>query len=87
MLEGVLYAAVLLATIVGVWASILCGYMFPTIRAFQRGHPQRWRILLLNASLGWTVAGWIASFIWAKKVADRGNDVGAPNRDAPKITT
>ena len=73
MLEGTLYAVVLLATLIGFWGLLLCGYLLPAIRAFQRGHPQRWRILLLNALLGWTIAGWIASFIWAKKVPERGN--------------
>jgi hypothetical protein len=78
MLEGLLYLAVLLATIVVVYGAVLSAYMLPTIRAFQRGHPHRWRILLLNAALGWTIAGWIASFIWAKKTADHRTDAVVP---------
>ncbi len=41
-------------------------YMLPTFTAYNRQHPQRFYIMLLNLFLGNTVVGWIATLIWAR---------------------
>ena len=41
-------------------------YMIPTFMAYNRQHPQRFFIMMLNLFLGNTVVGWIAAFIWAR---------------------
>jgi hypothetical protein len=40
-------------------------YVFPTIVAFARSHPNRWVILLINCVFGTTVIGWLGALIWA----------------------
>ena len=40
-------------------------YFLPTFCALLTKHPQAFAIGLLNFLLGWTVLGWVASFIWA----------------------
>ena len=40
-------------------------YFLPTIAAYRRRHHNREAIFLLNALLGWTVLGWIATAVWA----------------------
>ena len=67
MLGGLLYVVVLFATILGVWSAIACFYLLPSIMAFQRGHAMRWPILLVNLLLGWTVVGWFATLVWARR--------------------
>jgi hypothetical protein len=67
MLYGILYVVVLFASIIGVWSAIACFYLLPSIRAFQAKHAKRWRILLVNLLLGWTVVGWFATLIWATR--------------------
>ncbi len=42
-------------------------FSLPTIRAVVSNHPRRLAIILINIFLGWTVIGWIVSFIWAFK--------------------
>lgn len=69
MLESILYVVVLFATIIGVWSAIACFYLLPAIMAFQREHAKRWPILLVNLLLGWTVIGWFATLIWARRQA------------------
>jgi hypothetical protein len=45
---------------------ILLGmYLLPTIIAAARGHRQTGAIAGLNILLGWTVLGWIGSFVWS----------------------
>lgn len=56
-------ALLVLATIAILLIAI--GYMFPTIVAFGRGHPNRWVIGLLNFVFGATVLGWVGCLIWA----------------------
>lgn len=41
-------------------------YMLPTFTAYNRQHPQRFYIMLLNLFLGNTLVGWIAALIWAR---------------------
>jgi hypothetical protein len=40
-------------------------YFTPSIVAFYRARPSRFRIAFFNLLAGWTVIGWIAAFIWA----------------------
>ena len=45
---------------------ILLGlYFLPTGVAFAREHQARFRILVVNILVGWTVLGWIAVGFWA----------------------
>ena len=44
--------------------SLVC-YFLPGIVATLRGHRQTAAIWALNVLLGWTVIGWIASFVWS----------------------
>lgn len=41
-------------------------YMIPTFVAYNRKHPQRFFIMMLNLFLGNTLIGWIAALIWAR---------------------
>jgi len=41
-------------------------YLLPTITAYNRKHPQRFFIMMLNLILGSTFVGWIAALIWAR---------------------
>jgi len=41
-------------------------YLLPTITAYNRKHPQRFFIMMLNLFLGSTFIGWIAALIWAR---------------------
>jgi len=49
----------------GLIALIFCMYFLPTLIAAIRRHRQFIAIAALNVLLGWTVLGWIASFIWS----------------------
>lgn len=40
-------------------------YFVPTLIANSRGHPNWPAICALNVLLGWTVLGWVASFVWS----------------------
>ncbi|QDI92306.1 superinfection immunity protein [Salicibibacter halophilus] len=42
-------------------------YMLPTIVTFARGLERKSSIAALNLLTGWTLAGWIVSFVWAVK--------------------
>lgn len=50
--------------LVGSAAVIL--YSLPTIIAVRRKRKNRVIIALLNYFLGWTIAGWIVAFLWAR---------------------
>ncbi len=41
-------------------------YMLPTFTAYNRNHPQKFWIMMLNLFLGNTGVGWIAALIWAR---------------------
>jgi hypothetical protein len=57
---GLIILLVFLAIIAGV-------YFLPTIVAFARKHPNSVAIAALNFFLGWTIAGWVISLVWALK--------------------
>ncbi|SEO26038.1 Superinfection immunity protein [Rhodospirillales bacterium URHD0017] len=40
-------------------------YFIPSIIAFYRAKPSRFRIAFLNLLTGWTTIGWLAAFVWA----------------------
>lgn len=42
-------------------------YFLPTYEAWSRKQPNLTSIALLNAFLGWTLLGWVISFVWACK--------------------
>lgn len=48
-------------------------YMLPTFTAYNRNHPQRFWIMMLNLFCGETLVGWIAALIWARGGGDDGN--------------
>lgn len=41
-------------------------YLIPTFTAYNRNHPQRFWIMMLNLFCGETLVGWIAALIWAR---------------------
>jgi hypothetical protein len=43
-------------------------YFAPTIVAFQRDHPSRDGIMVINLFLGWTIIGWIIALAWSGSV-------------------
>jgi hypothetical protein len=40
-------------------------YMLPALVAHARDLPQRRTITLVNIIFGWTLIGWLVSFLWA----------------------
>jgi Na+/proline symporter len=40
-------------------------YMLPTIFAFNKGHRNRWVIMIINIVFGLTLLGWLIAIIWA----------------------
>jgi sorbitol-specific phosphotransferase system component IIC len=44
---------------------LLLVYFVPSIIASIRHHRQRMAIYALNTLLGWTLLGWVGSFVWA----------------------
>lgn len=43
----------------------LLAYLFPSLVAWYRAHHNTAAIVACNLLLGWTVVGWIGTFIWA----------------------
>ena len=54
----------LLSWTIGI-ALALAIYWAPTIVAIFKKHPHLVGIIVINFFFGWTLIGWIASFIWA----------------------
>jgi heme/copper-type cytochrome/quinol oxidase subunit 2 len=44
-------------------------YMIPSIEADARNRDDAFAITVFNVLLGWTVIGWIAAFVWARRSA------------------
>jgi heme/copper-type cytochrome/quinol oxidase subunit 2 len=44
-------------------------YMIPSIEADARNRDDAFAITVVNVLLGWTVIGWIAAFMWARRPA------------------
>lgn len=45
-------------------------YLIPTFIAFNRGHRNRWVIMIINVVFGGTVLGWLIALVWALNVVD-----------------
>jgi Na+/proline symporter len=45
-------------------------YMLPTIFAFNKGHRNRWVIMIINIVFGLTLLGWLIAIIWAFNKVD-----------------
>jgi hypothetical protein len=59
-----LYVIVFLALII---LGLLINFI-PSFIAFQRQHPNRWAILVINAVFGATGIGWLGALIWALRI-------------------
>jgi len=46
-------------------------YILPSIVAFQRDHPNRWLILVINLAFGGTIIGWGVALAWAMRAVHR----------------
>jgi hypothetical protein len=44
---------------------IFAFYFLPTLVAFLKQHKNKLAIFLLNLLLGWTVLGWVVTFVWS----------------------
>lgn len=40
-------------------------YLLPAFIAYQRSHPSRHAILVINVFLGWSIIGWLGALIWS----------------------
>ena len=60
---------VLLLIVIGFYV-----YMLPTFTAYNRNHPQRFWIMMLNLFCGETLVGWIAALIWSRNGEENKND-------------
>ena len=40
-------------------------YFLPSTIAFHRRVPNKWAILILNFTLGWTGVAWVAALVWS----------------------
>ena len=65
-------------------------YFLPTVIALSRGHLSALAIFFLNLFLGWTLIGWIVTFIWSwtgntqANVYRREADVAGPTEPIPQ---
>jgi len=64
--DAFLLIFVLILIVVGFYV-----YLIPTFTAYDRNHPQRFWIMMLNLFLGNTLVGWIAALIWARSGEER----------------
>ena len=48
-------------------------YLIPTFTAYNRNHPQRFWIMMLNLFCGETLVGWIAALIWSRSGEENKN--------------
>jgi hypothetical protein len=68
-------------------ATLTAGYLLPWAIAVTRNKPNSSSIALVNALLGWTVAGWIVALVMAcRKPTTRLADLFSPHRPAPEAT-
>jgi hypothetical protein len=45
--------------------TVLVLYPLPVIIAFGRGHPRTLAIAVCSVLFGWTLASWLAGFVWS----------------------
>jgi hypothetical protein len=65
MHPGIALGAVMVIFGVVLALVLLFVHFLPSYLAFQRNHPSRLAILLLNIFLGWTLIAWVILLIWA----------------------
>ena len=63
-----------LNSLFAVFFILLILFFIPTYVAFYRNHPNRWLILVINATLGGTGIGWLGSLVWAFSAAHMSNE-------------
>ena len=61
-------------------ALVLVLYKVPTIIAACRRHPDTPGLMSFNLFLGWTIAGWLVSLVWALRPTPRPVPILAPTR-------
>src|SRR5258706_12348133 len=61
-------------------ALVLVLYKVPTIIAACRRHPDTPGLMSFNLFLGWTIAGWLVSLLWALRPIPRTTPMLAPSR-------
>jgi len=69
-------SSILLIVILGLFA-----YFIPYMVAVARGKDNSLAIGLLNAFLGWTLAGWVAALVWAVMKEKEPEHVGFPQEE------
>ncbi|MGF6757390.1 superinfection immunity protein [Paraburkholderia sp. GAS42] len=42
-------------------------YLTPAMEADVQNHPDAFAITVANILLGWTIVGWVATFLWARR--------------------
>ncbi len=65
MSPGIAEHVIVLLFAIPVVIVALAVYLLPTFIAIYRRHTRRTAIIIINALLGWTVAGWLAAMIWS----------------------
>ncbi|REG96386.1 superinfection immunity protein [Flavobacterium aquicola] len=58
---------------------LLAIYFLPSIIALRRNKMNRNAIVLLNFFLGWTLIGWVVSFVWACASNNETQNVNSSN--------
>ncbi|MCD7772270.1 MAG: superinfection immunity protein [Oscillospiraceae bacterium] len=56
---------ILIIILIALIAACIALYFTPTIIAVKNNHSSKTTIILINVFLGWTFAGWVATFVWA----------------------
>lgn len=56
-----------------------CVYRLPSVVAASTRHRHTGAIVMLNVFLGWTIVGWLISFVWALV-----NPVNRPQQHSPR---
>jgi len=64
-------------TVLGLLVALI--YIIPTLVAFNRGHRNRWVIMIINIVFGATLLGWLIAIIWAF------NKVDSPKKGGTKF--
>ncbi|MCD8107003.1 MAG: superinfection immunity protein [Oscillospiraceae bacterium] len=64
-MEEAIGALILIILLIALIAACIALYFLPTIIAVKNNHSSKSTIILINIFLGWTFAGWVATFVWA----------------------
>jgi hypothetical protein len=63
---------VLVVAFFSIFGAMAALYFLPSIVAKRRNHPRYEQILLFNFLLGWTVVGWVAALVEARRYPSKG---------------